>query len=866
MGRIELASTDNLSINSANPNTAENFVAGIPTVDFRGDNLITYSAATNSQASKLGVTNTGTLEAQSGLVKISAKTASDVIDSVINLDGIIDVNAFDNNFYAGKVAISSTVGDINIGADIAANSAALNSFGGNVEITSTKAVNVNSNAVIKANGASESSFGNFIKITAQDIVFNGYVEAVYNDNHIQPAFILNQKGPNALKIRSGLAKAGDNNVIYETALENVLKNGTDTTILSDNSLSSDHSSGSVILENLVDNKLNIGKGDLTIISNAISFADKNDSIISTTGNVSLIAGSNGIDIGSILITRPENLDIYGVSGIFLYTSHNGDIKTHNLNVTNLNNNKTDTLISYIGVSSDGNLEINGDTNITAIGARYFAVSELEINAKNNILINGNINAISSVNNDIAANNFSPSNALVRITALGNIAINGDTNIQAKTTSKDFDISTKAQFSALAGAKIGPALESFIFKDATISNLSIAGNLNVNAFTNSSEITSGQAHVTTTASVQRWASGNVNVLGDTIVDAKTISSRTNTLSHTNSDQVTLAGFSAVVDNQGDLLNGSIKNNNFSLNNEGSINVLGNTNVTSSAIGITNPNSVASTSFNAFAASRDVKISGQLSTFAAAAALDTAQANADTRISGGMDAFLGSLLENSGNVTLTNGTSTIAYAAGNVANAASNLAINAQHDVDLGGDNSIKAASIGAPDVPDSSVNLNMDINAGNNILLAQDLEIELASTDPENISPTLNMSAGGDIYLSGYNEDGYDLAGFDKKGWNNADINKVTKTNYDINGFDRFGNRKPADNKVDKEIASIINSNTDFGSLTGIGRKNIAFENDAKAEATTNAGGSLSIQQLQNIEPGAGNAGADSACSAMNCKE
>jgi filamentous hemagglutinin family protein len=124
LGHVELASGNNFTIN----------------VDMRGDGLITFAATPEAledgfgSEDPLGATNTstGVLQSRSGHVYLTANIASDIVQSVINLDGVVDADQFVSApngvemvasaevlLYAprgGTIKVDS-VGDINIGMD-----------------------------------------------------------------------------------------------------------------------------------------------------------------------------------------------------------------------------------------------------------------------------------------------------------------------------------------------------------------------------------------------------------------------------------------------------------------------------------------------------------------------------------------------------------------------------------------------------------------------------------------------------------------------------------------------------------------------------------------------------------------------------
>lgn len=93
LGRVQLASGD----------TA--------TLDLYGDGLIEVAVADKNM--KLAITNTGLIHAEGGTVQITAAAAKNVVDSVINMDGI--VSASSATVKGGKIILGG--GNINIAKD-----------------------------------------------------------------------------------------------------------------------------------------------------------------------------------------------------------------------------------------------------------------------------------------------------------------------------------------------------------------------------------------------------------------------------------------------------------------------------------------------------------------------------------------------------------------------------------------------------------------------------------------------------------------------------------------------------------------------------------------------------------------------------
>ncbi len=95
------------------------------TLDLRGDGLITFTVDADTldeiaqEGDALGVDNTGVVRARSGLVAITAETASKIVSSVVNLDGVVDASAFGAGKDGGTVLVAST-GDVNITGELRA--------------------------------------------------------------------------------------------------------------------------------------------------------------------------------------------------------------------------------------------------------------------------------------------------------------------------------------------------------------------------------------------------------------------------------------------------------------------------------------------------------------------------------------------------------------------------------------------------------------------------------------------------------------------------------------------------------------------------------------------------------------------------
>lgn len=72
-------------------------------IDLYGDGLITFTG----DGKKLGIANAAALEAGAGPVVMNSATVSNYMNSVINLDGVVDADAFRSSNSGGMVLVAS---------------------------------------------------------------------------------------------------------------------------------------------------------------------------------------------------------------------------------------------------------------------------------------------------------------------------------------------------------------------------------------------------------------------------------------------------------------------------------------------------------------------------------------------------------------------------------------------------------------------------------------------------------------------------------------------------------------------------------------------------------------------------------------
>jgi len=110
------------------------------TVDLYGDNLVELQLS--SEATKAVVEHTGTINAQGGSVQLTAQAAKDVVDSVVNMDGVINASSVSEK--GGRIVLSADT--INVRGTATANG----SKGGSVNVNARSRARVESGARIEA--------------------------------------------------------------------------------------------------------------------------------------------------------------------------------------------------------------------------------------------------------------------------------------------------------------------------------------------------------------------------------------------------------------------------------------------------------------------------------------------------------------------------------------------------------------------------------------------------------------------------------------------------------------------------------------------------------------------------------------------
>ncbi len=105
-------------------------------LDFYGDNLYGFKLGEQAQGAGAGVNNTGTIAAQGGRVLLSAKTAQDVVNQAINLEGVVDATSMRE--VGGEIVIDGGEGSVRVAGTLNASGKNAGEKGGRIQVTGKK--------------------------------------------------------------------------------------------------------------------------------------------------------------------------------------------------------------------------------------------------------------------------------------------------------------------------------------------------------------------------------------------------------------------------------------------------------------------------------------------------------------------------------------------------------------------------------------------------------------------------------------------------------------------------------------------------------------------------------------------------------
>jgi hypothetical protein len=262
------------------------------TLDLRGDGLITFTvdAATigdiEGDGKAFGIDNTGTLQARSGEVVVTATTVAKVVNSVVNLGGVVDADAFTIGADGGTV-LASSAGDLHITGALHADGG-VDGDGGE-DVTWADGTNhFETGATIAARGGADAGDGGFIEVSGTEVRFRGTADASAANGRAGTMLL----DPTDLTIADG-AGVDSAATVYEENIEAMSVAGTNVVLEADNSIT---------MEDLGDDELLGGSGDISLRTTGndggtgtIDMA-AGDTIVTTTGSIIIDANGSAADI------------------------------------------------------------------------------------------------------------------------------------------------------------------------------------------------------------------------------------------------------------------------------------------------------------------------------------------------------------------------------------------------------------------------------------------------------------------------------------------------------------------------------------------------------------------------------------------
>ncbi|NQU72616.1 MAG: filamentous hemagglutinin N-terminal domain-containing protein [Rhodospirillales bacterium] len=466
------------------------------TLDLRGDGLIMFAVDASAMSNiavdgeKLGVDNSGTLRAQSGQVVVTAATISQVVNSVVNLGGVVDADAFTATASGGSVLVASS-GDLNLTGDIRADGGATGD-GGSVVTWADDTNYFNADATISAQGGAVSGDGGFIEISGHDVRYRGTVDASATNGAagtmlLDPINItIVDGGPDGTNL--------GNQTISEQTVETLSMGGTNVVLTADDEITVGPLAGGV----LQGGSGNIELTTLGLVSEAVPELDEDgsppgmveslgrgnitmetgDTIATTSGDVKISATGwqANVTLGNVTTTQGGDIIVVATdTGFFIPAGETqgpmADVLGSNISAVNLTTNNTGDLTESAGSidldSNQGSVTLTGDTTITSNVERFSfgtssSIVRLDIEADDDITITGNTVITATATHGDA---HSVASAIVDIKA----GIDGSGSVSVGT------VGTPVEFNVVALALSTPGSEASDSATATASATMVAPN-------------------------------------------------------------------------------------------------------------------------------------------------------------------------------------------------------------------------------------------------------------------------------------------------------------------------------------------------------------------------------------------------------
>jgi hypothetical protein len=294
------------------------------TLDLYGDGL--FEVAVDGELANSLIENSGSIEAQGGKVTLTAAAAKDVVDNIINMDGIIDVSSTTGD--AGNISI--TGGNINLASTAALSADSATGAAGDVIVFADGSLEANGK--LSAIGSQGTGF---IETSGKDVSFGSDLSVLATNEWLIDPTDLTIDGTNEASIEGQLTVG---NVTLTTASA-----GADAGNIDVNAVVDWATANTLTLN--ADNDVNINAGGGINATGAGNFVANagNDinvkggtGIVTNNGDITLNAGDEFHLVGGQVATFNGNILIDN-AGSFEATP--GSIKNFGSGTTELNQNK-----------------------------------------------------------------------------------------------------------------------------------------------------------------------------------------------------------------------------------------------------------------------------------------------------------------------------------------------------------------------------------------------------------------------------------------------------------------------------------------------------------------------------------------------
>ncbi|HEX3064487.1 MAG TPA: hypothetical protein VHQ39_03350, partial [Dongiaceae bacterium] len=383
----------------------------------------------------------GSLQARSGQVLISASVASEVINAVVNLNGIVDADAFAANGQGGAILVTAA-GDINVGGQVTARGDGTGA-GGQIITKAAGGDDIKAMAYVSAVGGASGAKGGFIEVSGKQVGLGGNIDPGKGGLlYVDPA---------TFTIRNGLNTQSASG-IGERKLEALLQNGAGFLV---------NVAGNITIQDLSDNVLAGGAGDLTLHAGTggagnIIVQGAGDTIRTVSGDITLTAAGN-IGDASHRLSFVSGTGLPGVSqagDIVLKSTNGGSIFVKNVTVKSAGGGARHALFS---ANAANQFSAAGfvDVEAQASGHNANASAEANLLANGHLTVKGAVTVLANANGSsgsdhanatlIAAQAHSVIGNNVVTNAASSVVIGGALNIAA--VAKDDDSGAAAQAAA-----------------------------------------------------------------------------------------------------------------------------------------------------------------------------------------------------------------------------------------------------------------------------------------------------------------------------------------------------------------------------------------------------------------------------------